>query len=112
MRIAILLCLAIAPRTVAPQASEVRAPGGALVTGVVRDSITRKPLAGAFVQLVTPWFKVSRTYTWLELDGNKQTVSPSQQPRYVLQPGPCPHYAGADSLGDPFFNLANQRLSG
>jgi molybdopterin-synthase adenylyltransferase len=66
---------------------------------------------GAFVQLMTPWFKVNSTYAWLELDGNKQTVSPSQQPKYALQPGPCPHYAGADSLGDPFFNLANQRVS-
>jgi hypothetical protein len=53
MRIAILLCLAIASRNAAAQASDMRTPGGALVTGVVRDSITRKPLAGAFVQLVS-----------------------------------------------------------
>ncbi|MGE0271507.1 MAG: ThiF family adenylyltransferase [Alphaproteobacteria bacterium] len=60
---------------------------------------------GAFVKLVTPWFENRETYSWLELDGNSQTVSPSQQPDYFLRQSPCPHHGGADGLGDPFFDL-------
>jgi len=58
---------------------------------------------GAFVQLFTPWFKLDRTYEWLELDGNSQTVSRSRQPDYSVS-GPCPHFASGD-LGQPDFSL-------
>lgn len=60
---------------------------------------------GAFVKLVTPWFETNDDYTWLELDGNAQTVSPSRQPQYMLKAGPCSHHGGKDGLGDPFFKL-------
>lgn len=63
---------------------------------------------GAFMKLVTPWFGAKDNYTWLELDGNSQTVSPSRQPDYRLQSLSCPHHGGTDGLGDPFFALPNR----
>jgi hypothetical protein len=64
---------------------------------------------GAFVHLLTPWFRSTRDYEWLELDGNNQLVSRSRQPDYVLR-GPCEHFA-AGELGDPFFDLRNVRMT-
>ena len=58
---------------------------------------------GAFVKLVTPWFDDQQDFEWLELDGNRQTITPSEQPQYVLR-GLCTHF-GTRDLGDPFFNL-------
>lgn len=63
---------------------------------------------GAFVQLFTPWCPVVEPFTWLELDGNSQTVTPSRQPEYMPRVSPCPHHGGADGLGDPFFSLRQQ----
>jgi molybdopterin/thiamine biosynthesis adenylyltransferase len=60
---------------------------------------------GAFVKLVTPWFKDDEKFSWLELDGNAQTVTKSQQPKYIPKSDSCPHYGGKDGLGDPFFAL-------
>lgn len=60
---------------------------------------------GAFIKLVTPWFPAGESFTWLELDGNAQTVSRSQQPQYQPCVDSCPHHGGADGLGDPFFSL-------
>ena len=65
---------------------------------------------GALMKLITPWFGVSETYTWLELDGNVQTVTPSRQPQYMLAYAVCPHHGGADGLGDPFFSMNQIRL--
>jgi hypothetical protein len=59
---------------------------------------------GAFVRTFTPWFDAQREHEWLELDGNAQTVTHSQQPQYAIQ-RPCPHFT-ADDVGDPFFSLA------
>ena len=60
---------------------------------------------GAFIKLVTPWFETKDAFTWLELDGNNQTVMPSQQPKYMPAFSACPHHGGNDGLGDPFFSL-------
>jgi hypothetical protein len=51
MRIRVLVCFALALRAAGAQ-EPGRSPGGALVSGVVRDSIAHRPLAGAVVQLV------------------------------------------------------------
>lgn len=63
---------------------------------------------GAFMKLVTPWFEAAEPYTWLELDGNAQTVSPSRQPEHANVPQRCPHHGGKDGLGDPFFALSRK----
>lgn len=60
---------------------------------------------GEFIKLRTPWFPTNEAYVWLELDGNKQTVTTSPQPQYVPIPDVCPHHGGRDGLGDPFFRL-------
>ena len=61
---------------------------------------------GAFVRLMTPWFLSSRTFEWLELDGDNQLVSRSRQPDY-MGPGPCNHFSN-NELGDPFFQIPVQ----
>ena len=61
---------------------------------------------GAFVQLITPWFAAQGTYRWLELDGNAQTITHSQQPKHRPSFISCPHHGGQDSLGDPFYTLS------
>lgn len=58
---------------------------------------------GAAVRLLTPWSGRGRTYDWLELDGNEQLVTQSEQPKYSIH-GPCSHFSSRD-LGDPFFSL-------
>ena len=63
---------------------------------------------GAFVRTLTPVFHARREYDWLELDGNAQTVTQSQQPQYTIQ-GPCRHFS-AEEVGDPFFSLAPSPL--
>jgi hypothetical protein len=64
---------------------------------------------GAFVKLVAPWSEFNDSFTWLELDGNKQTVVPSRQPEYRMQGNGCPHHGGKDGLGDPFFSLSSRK---
>jgi molybdopterin/thiamine biosynthesis adenylyltransferase len=64
---------------------------------------------GALMKLIMPWFGVNEAYTWLELDGNAQTVTPSCQPQYVPAVAVCPHHGGNDGLGDPFFSLSRIR---
>ncbi|MCF8534116.1 MAG: ThiF family adenylyltransferase [Reyranella sp.] len=83
--------------------NEYGAAGG--VPQVVWTNGTLASLAvGAFMRMVTPWFPHSAEYEWLELDGNSQTVSQSEQPKYNIQ-GPCPHFPAQDQ-GDPFFTLS------
>jgi molybdopterin-synthase adenylyltransferase len=65
---------------------------------------------GAFVRLLTPWFRYDREFEWLELDGNDQLVSRSRQPDYMLK-GPCEHFTAGD-LGDPFFDLRRAAKEG
>jgi molybdopterin-synthase adenylyltransferase len=60
---------------------------------------------GAFIKLVTPWFQQNESYTWLELDGNSQTVVASQQPNYFPRQPICPHHGGPEGVGDPFFDF-------
>ena len=60
---------------------------------------------GAFVKLVTPWFAARDEFTWLELDGNTQTISISRQPDYTPRPAVCPHHGGRDGVGDLFLDL-------
>jgi hypothetical protein len=64
---------------------------------------------GAFVRLLTPWFRYARDFEWLELDGDNQLVSRSRQPDYVMK-GPCEHFVASD-LGDPFFDLRTFRMA-
>lgn len=63
---------------------------------------------GAFVRLLTPWFSDSIDYEWLELDGDHQLITKSQQPRYFAK-GACSHFSANDT-GDPFFSLNDMEL--
>lgn len=66
---------------------------------------------GALMKLVTPWASGNEEFTWLELDGNEQTVATSQQPNYFPREAECPHRTRLDEMGDPFFNLQHFRAS-
>jgi molybdopterin-synthase adenylyltransferase len=66
---------------------------------------------GSLVKLVTPWSEFNDSFTWLELDGNRQTVVPSRQPEYKPRWNGCPHHGGKDGLGDPFFSLSSRPSS-
>lgn len=65
---------------------------------------------GTFVRLVAPWWKGEEDFQWLELDGNRQTVAPSQIPTYTPRENACPHHGGPGGLGDPFFDLRKAEL--
>ncbi|MGA9795902.1 MAG: ThiF family adenylyltransferase [Rhizomicrobium sp.] len=58
---------------------------------------------GAMMQLIAPWFDYDREYEWLELDGNSQLVTQSNQPQYFIK-GSCTHYP-PNEVGDPFFDV-------
>jgi len=82
---------------------EYGAAGG--VPQVIWTNGTLASLAvGAFMRIITPWFPYTAGYEWLELDGNSQTVTRSEQPEYNI-PGPCPHFPPQDQ-GDPFFDVS------
>lgn len=64
---------------------------------------------GALIKMVCPWSKDTAEFTWLEHDGNAQTVVPSKQPEYTPRKSVCPHHGGPDGIGDPFFRLSELR---
>lgn len=66
---------------------------------------------GALVHLIAPWSKMKSGFTWLELDGNEQTVQPSQIPNYTPREAVCRHHGGPTGVGDPFFDLRKQAAS-
>jgi hypothetical protein len=59
---------------------------------------------GLAVQLFAPWHHCHVEHALLEYDGNRHTVTPST----VLDELPlqCQHFAGVNSLGDPWFDLS------
>ena len=56
---------------------------------------------GVFVQLMTSWHGDPRPAIYLEYDGNRQTVFPSNRLRSLADKR-CPHYGASSDLGDPF----------
>lgn len=60
---------------------------------------------GAFAKLITPWFSSEDNYTWLEVDGNAQTVSRSEQPDYFPRVTVCPHHGGTNGLGEIGYDI-------
>lgn len=66
---------------------------------------------GTFVKLIAPWWKGREEFNWLELDGNRQTVAPSQIPDYTPREPKCPHHGGQAGIGDPFFDLGKINVS-
>ena len=66
---------------------------------------------GEFIKLRSPWLPTHDRFVWLELDGNRQTVTASRQPEYHKIPECCPHHGGTDGLGDPFFTLPRSEIA-
>lgn len=59
---------------------------------------------GLFMQLFTPWHKTRQSLMYLEYDGNAPEVKHSSRLPFVKQKT-CSHFAGVNSIGDPFFSL-------
>lgn len=59
---------------------------------------------GMFMQLFTPWHAGHRSFQYAEYDGNVPEVKVSSRMPYIEQKK-CMHFAGVNSLGDPFFAL-------
>lgn len=54
---------------------------------------------GAFMSILTPWHSQLKPPLFLEYDGNRMRLSPSNK-LAVLEGHDCPHFCGADALGD------------
>lgn len=54
---------------------------------------------GTFMQLILPWSKNLRPPLFLEYDGNRMIVSPSHKVA-ALAGRRCPHFTGANAVGD------------
>ncbi len=57
---------------------------------------------GIFVGLLTPWSQHDWPAVYLEYDGNRQTVQPSNRLLYVRKR--CDHFPVAGGVGDPFWS--------
>jgi len=57
------------------------------------------------MKLITPWFPVNETYTWLELNGNAQTVTPVNSRNFRFPVARVPIAPEAMILAIPSFPL-------
>jgi hypothetical protein len=89
----------------ADEALQYGAAGGKAQV-VWSNGILASLAVGMAVQLVAPWHACHVEQALLEYDGNTNTVTPSTLLNEL--PADCPHYAGIHSLGDPWFQLANE----
>lgn len=84
---------------VAGPKAQVIWPNGVLASSAV----------GLFVQLVAPWHHDSRSFAYLEYNGNDFTLSPSPRAEYAINQ-PCRHYS-TPNYGDPLFALEPEKSS-
>ncbi len=73
------------------------------------NGVLASAAVGTFVQLVTFWHSDHKSVVYLEYDGNKQTLLPSNRLEYVTGKR-CTHFSGPADLGDPFWS-SSERLS-
>jgi molybdopterin/thiamine biosynthesis adenylyltransferase len=66
------------------------------------NGILASAAVGTFVQLTTPWEKGAHPATYLEYDGNAQTLMPSNRLNYCNDIE-CVHFRAPGDLGDPFW---------
>jgi len=67
------------------------------------NAVLASSAVGLFIQLVTPWHRLSSASAYLEYNGNAPTLTPSPRMEYVALER-CSHFGDKD-IGDPFFNL-------
>jgi hypothetical protein len=79
-----LLCVLLAPAALAQVADPARSATGAVVSGVVYDSIARKPLADAVVQLVVADSLARPGYTAISDSSGRFTLRDVSDGRYTL----------------------------
>lgn len=57
---------------------------------------------GLLVSALTPWNAALKQPLYVEYDGNRSTVTASRRLQYIDEEH-CPHFQGADALGDVFW---------
>lgn len=73
------------------------------------NGILASTAVGIFVEWFTHWQPAPLSPAYLEYDGNKMTLTPSNRLRYV-EKIICPHYSDFGSVGDPIWGAgANVR---
>jgi molybdopterin-synthase adenylyltransferase len=63
------------------------------------NGVLASTAVGQLISLLTPWHPDLSPSLYLEYDGNRFTVSPSQKLTYIDRAS-CTHFSGADTLGD------------
>jgi hypothetical protein len=65
------------------------------------NGVLASAAVGIGVGLLCPWHPSVARQSYLEYEGNSQTLSVSEKAHYF--PETCSHYASADNLGIPFW---------
>jgi len=84
MRLHLVLGLALAVRLLHAQVTETRAGSGAVISGLVRDSIAHTPLAGATVQLIAAENQANYARTAVADSLGRFAIAGVPDGRYVL----------------------------
>lgn len=76
---------------------------GGLPQVVWPNGVLASSAIGLLVQLITPWYGQQKISTYLEYDGNANTIHESRKVG-ILEGRKCSHYK-ADDVGDVVFNI-------
>ena len=66
------------------------------------NGVLASTAVGSFIATILPWQQSMRPPLYMEYDGNRGAVSPSNR-LAVLAGKKCAHFDGHDDLGDPFY---------
>lgn len=103
-----LRCMAIITDENLQQEAQLYGNAGPKPQVVWPNGVLASTAVGLFMQLVSPWHKMSTGAAYLEYNGNRSTVkeSPRFEHAVLIQ---CEHFS-AENLGDPFFSLERMVL--
>jgi hypothetical protein len=98
-----LRCMGIITDENLKQEAQLYGTAGPKPQVVWPNGVLASTAVGLFMQLVSPWHKLSTGVAYLEYNGNRSTVkeSPRLEHAILLQ---CEHFSTED-LGDPLFSL-------
>lgn len=69
------------------------------------NGVLASTAVGLITQLLTPWFKGSPEFVYLDYDGNRGTLTPNDRME-LLRDRVCPHHP-SEETGDPLFDVRN-----
>ena len=95
-------CGLITDESLEEEAGRYGAAGGRAQV-VWPNGVLASTAVGLIVQLLTPWFKDSPEFVYLDYDGNRGTVTPNDRMK-LLRHKVCPHHPARET-GDPLFDV-------